>query len=531
MNMPRVHVVSTQRAKPAWAKLPPYALALNLSSNPFPVTPDETHYFFTPELEAIYEELSHFIEMRKGFLLLTGDVGLGKTTLLRRLLSSLDNARYNTALILTSFLDQTELLEVLGRDFGLTLPPGARRIDHLAALNEFLLTESAAGKVNVLFIDDAQALNADALDVVRQLSNLETAQSKLIQVVLCGQPELVDTLNQYSLRQVKSRIALHRQLQPLDPAQALAYIQHRLTKAGSSDGVEITADGLHMLHECTGGFPRRIHHLMDRCLYAAAVSSGPIDRALVARAWEDLGWQASATPAPVASALAQAQPIQKPRPWRLRHTGLAWLLAALCVATVGGVFAKWGPQNPIEISVAGPISIAAPAPVTVPAMIAIPTDWTTSSASFAGLEGLEWPGAATVPELVELLQKSLQPHPWQTVVELGNWTTPCRARPLMALQDAQGATWHLSFIESGWPMTQVELGHTSKTMLNLQQFLATQGWLARTEVDGIMGLRTASALARFQITQGIQSTGQFNPATAYRLSCNLAFSSQPLSKG
>lgn len=516
MSAPSIYLVSSAEAEAPRVDLPPYAATLGLSSNPFPVTPDEINYFFTPENESIYEEVRHFIAMRKGFLLLTGEIGLGKTTLLRRLLASFDRNSYNTALILTSFLDQAELLETIAHDFGLQLPPTARRIDHLAALNQFLLAEAANGKINVLFIDDAQALDARALDVVRQLSNLETAQSKLIQVVLCGQPELLDTLGQHSLRQVKSRIALHRRLQPLSRLQTLDYVLHRLTKAGGVDCVQITPDGLHALHERTAGFPRRIHHLMDRCLYGLLTSGGvTIDRSLVLRAFDDLGWQASA---PDASLLASGS--QPPRSW-LRRQGAA--IGLLFVVGVGAL-AAWmflGEQRLVMVQ-AGTAPRATAGPAIKPVLLAAPNNWATVRSAFPGLDTLTWPNVSSIPALTEQIRAALQSQPWQMVLAQGEWVSACNERPMLTFSDLQGVSWRLSFVESQWPTAPVAMGLYSEPVWHLQQVLVTQGLLDKVDVDGLMGPRTATALARFQREQGIAATGQFSATTAYRLSCQLA---------
>ena len=507
MSAPSVYLVSSASADPVPADLPPYAAALGLRSNPFPVTPDETNYFFTPETESICEELSHFIAMRKGFLLLTGEIGLGKTTLLRRLLASLDEAHYNSALVLTSFLDQSELLETIARDFGLQLPPGARRIDHLAALNQFLMSQAQAGKINVLFIDDAQALDAQALDVVRQLSNLETAQQKLIQVVLCGQPELLDTLWQHSLRQVKSRIALHRQLRPLDRAQTLAYIRHRMAKAGSADCVEISDDGLQSLHELSAGFPRRIHHLMDRCLYATlAADTRRIDRALVLRAWDDMGLHSSN---PAATSLPPSG-----RSWLRGQAVVLWLVLFAVLALLLGTWFASAPQR----------AASAPNP------LAAPSDWTKRSSAFAGLTLPAWPAVSSVPALSAQLNTALQKQGWQALVGPGEWVAPCDERPLLAVRDAQGALWNLSFVESGWPTAALVMGTSSAPVRALQRMLAAQGLLDDAQVDAVMGPRTAFALSQFQREQGLAATGQFTPETAYRLSCSLA-ENPPLAAG
>jgi general secretion pathway protein A len=511
---------------PVWPGVPPFVVALGLISNPFPVTPDETNYFFTPAIEAIYEEMRHFIAMRKGFLMLTGDVGLGKTTLLRRLMASFDKSRYNTALILTSFLNQDELLEMVIRDFGLDVSLGSRRIEHLATLNEFLLAESKQGKINVLFIDDAQALDADALDVIRQLSNLETAQSKLIQVVLCGQPELNDTLSQYGLRQVKSRIALHRQLQPLDVEQTLAYIHHRLRHAGAVNQIEITAAGLQALFGSTGGFPRRIHHLMDRCLYAlVAAGDREIDRNLVRRAAADLGWS---NPEPLKNKTQitqhnerlDASSVTPPVRFNIVWAGLIVLM----VATLG-----WYLGHSKKIAPTLVDADHKPAVAVVPAvpvvLIAAPSNWTAALSSYKDLADLAWPAASTVASAMQQIQNNIGTQTWQVLARQGDWTTICDERPVSAVRDADGSSWQVSFIESQWPIAPVALGLRSEFIGKTQAYLQSQHWLELTDIDSTMGPRTAAALAHFQVTEGLEGTGQFNLATAYRLSCRLENSS------
>ncbi len=532
--------------------LAPYAGALGLISNPFPVTPDETCYFFTPEIEAIYEEFRHFIEMRKGFLLLTGDVGLGKTTLLRRLLAAFDKRHFNTALLLTGFLNKVELLEAIARDFDLSTQSDARRIDHLTVLNEFLLRESAQGKINVLFIDDAQALDADALDVVRQLSNLETARSKLIQIVLCGQPELLETLNQYSLRQVKSRIALHRELRPLDFDRTLAYIRHRLHHAGADGAVQVVQlvpQALQVLHDCTAGVPRRIHHLMDRCLYALLINGGrQIDEDMMRRAVADLGWPAPPARAPTAQSAAagSSSPARKADRWmplavRSRGRHALFTSISLCALALAGYLAwstnEW--HDLIGLYVASAASVKTPVsparantlpagspPVDVPPapsanLIAAPSNWPLTRSAFIGLAELPWPSASNMSELEQKFHEALAPQGWQLVVAAGEWADACPGRPMQQIRVAQG-DWRLSFIEREWPTTPVALGHKSEAVRTLQRFMLAQNWLGPDQVDGVMGPRTVMALARFQVSQGISGTGQFDPITAYRLSCGMS---------
>ena len=520
-------MLPTRTTEPASLEpaLPLYASALGLQDVPFPVTPDETHYFFTPQAEAVYEELRHFIEMRKGFLMLTGDIGLGKTTLIRRLLSSFDPSRFNTALILASFLDQNELLEAIVRDFGLTPGAGARRIDHLNALNTFLLQEAEAGKINVLFIDDAQALDAEALDVVRQLSNLETAQHKLIQVVLCGQPELQESLNRHELRQVKSRIALHRQLRALGPADTSAYVQHRLDCASKNGQTTVQLDdaALQTLHRLSRGVPRYIHHLMDRCLYGlVARDLQQIDQGLVLAAWHDLDdAQAGQAQAPLAAAHPQPQRPPVTGPWRSgmsQALGLGALGLGLALGFAGLLIwrdhtALLEVGNPLQPTEARQTSLAAPA------------GWPALQERHPFLRALHWPQSDTPQALSQALSEQLAhqtpPSLWRTVAWSGPAVKSCPQHPLLTFKTSEGSSTQLAFLESRWPLGPVGLGETQSAVAATQAYLKSRGWLGEREVDGVMGPRTASALARWQTEEGLGHTGQFDPATSYRLACRL----------
>lgn len=527
--------------------LPPYAAGLGLRTHPFPVTPDETGYFCTSGVRAHLAEMRHFIDMRKGFMLLTGDVGLGKSTFLRHLIASLDPSRYNTALVLSSFLDQSELLEVIARDFGLPVSGQGRRIDHLELLNRFLLDEAARGRLNVLFIDDAQALDAAALDVVRQLSNLETSEHKLIQIVLCGQPELLDTLQLHHLRQVRSRIALHLELLPLGPADTHAYIEHRLARAGGQ--MVITAEATERIHALTGGYPRCIHHLVDRCLYALlAQQAEQVTRSIVEVAWADLGGHpASSTgrrfnPAQHVGARAGESPSLAIRKRRL--PGRPVLTAVLATGVAAAVWAGWWvrsdtsaqelqafalsaraptPQPTSEArpgpsagdSQGGPVAVSPPAGPPVPQG---PSDWATL-ATF-------WPDLASEPAraadhagAVQALQSRLPQSGWQPVLLPSVWETPCPVRPVLAYGGRDGHAGFFSYIEVDWPQTPQEWGLRSEHVLTVQRLMVALGRLDTRGTDGVMGVQTARALAGFQRAHGLAGTGQPDGPTAYLMSC------------
>lgn len=183
---------------------------LGLSRNPFPPTPDAGSYFFTSCLEEDFAEIAHCIEARKGFVLLTGEVGLGKSTMVRRLLDTLQGKKCHSALILNTFLQDGALLSAIQMDFG--LPPNDSVEQGLEQLTQLLIARHQAGEISLLVIDDAQNLSVQSLELVRLLCNLETNQEKLLQILLAGQPELEHTLASPELRQLKSRIVKHARL-------------------------------------------------------------------------------------------------------------------------------------------------------------------------------------------------------------------------------------------------------------------------------------------------------------------------------
>lgn len=261
---------------------------LGWTRHPFPPTPDAGRYFYTAHLEQEFAEALHCLLARKGFVLLSGEVGLGKSTFLRHLIEALQGQGASVALVLNTFLQGLDLLNAINRDFGLV--PGADFAESLETLNQFLLECHQAGSTCVLLIDDAQNLSLESLELVRLLTNLETGQHKLLQIVLAGQPELQDSLARPQIRQLASRIVKHLQLGPLSADELGRYVDFRL--GGDAAGVRLTAAGLRELRACSGGNPRRIHLIMDRCLYGVLLrNDGLIDAALVGKATAEAGFR------------------------------------------------------------------------------------------------------------------------------------------------------------------------------------------------------------------------------------------------
>jgi general secretion pathway protein A len=259
-----------------------YCQFYGLRERPFNVTSDPTFFFLSKKHKEALSHLSYGVSQRKGILILTGEVGTGKTTLCRYFLGHLGK-KVKTAFILNPYFSEMELLEAIVKDFGIRGAFGSR-LALIARLNKFLLRESLAGNNIVLIIDEAQNLNSNLLEQVRLLSNLETEKEKLLQVILVGQPELNRRLNLHDLRQLGQRIMVRFHISPLEQSEIKNYINHRLSVAGSDGRIEFTDEAIRAIWEYSTGTPRLINTLCDRALLAGFVAEADtIDIPLVNR--------------------------------------------------------------------------------------------------------------------------------------------------------------------------------------------------------------------------------------------------------
>lgn len=258
-----------------------YEAFFGLRELPFSLTPDPRFLWLSETHEEGLAALYYGITRRKGFILLTGEVGAGKTTLLRAVLERVP-PETETALILnTSGIGSIDLLKLIVTEYGLN-PPATLKADYLIALNKFLLGRMSRGHNTVLVIDEAQNLGAEALEEVRLLSNLETDSEKLLQIVLTGQPELLDKLSDSSLRQLRQRIAIEHHVEALRPDEVHAYLRHRIETAGGKYD-EVFEPGLEpIFYSASLGCPRLISLLADRSLLASySRQAKPVPRSIV----------------------------------------------------------------------------------------------------------------------------------------------------------------------------------------------------------------------------------------------------------
>jgi general secretion pathway protein A len=231
---------------------------------PFNITPDPRFLFFSDKHREAFNHILFGIRERKGFIQVTGEVGAGKTTVCRAILAEL-NSSYRTALILNPALTGTQLLRAILVELG-AKPKKLDRAGYLEALNGLLLEAVTQGKDVVLFLDEAQNLDAELLEQIRLLSNLETDQRKLLQIVLLGQPELREKLDRKDLRQLRQRITVRYHLSPLLREETERYIAHRLRVAGGSGRPAFTPWALRAIHRYSRGVPRLINAICDKAL-------------------------------------------------------------------------------------------------------------------------------------------------------------------------------------------------------------------------------------------------------------------------
>lgn len=287
-----------------------YKKFFGLKENPFNVNPDPRYLYVTPHTEEALSCLTYGIQNRKGFILLTGEVGTGKTTLINKLLEWLQRETISTAFIFNSRLSDDEFFDFMMNDFG--IPCDAKsKSQVLIRLNNWLLERYRAGETAVLIVDEAQNLSESVLEEIRLLTNLETYTEKLLQIVLSGQPELENKLRQPHLRQLRQRITLRSKTYPLTPAETEGYINSRLRIAGG-DGQPIFApEAIEAIHKYSRGIPRMVNVLCEHSLINAfADQRRPVTAQTVAAVAQDFELESAGTMTPVETRPVEGAPME-----------------------------------------------------------------------------------------------------------------------------------------------------------------------------------------------------------------------------
>ncbi|MDY7033919.1 MAG: AAA family ATPase [Thermodesulfobacteriota bacterium] len=262
----------------------------DLKEPPFSITPDPSFLYLSSTHQSVLERILFGITNRMGFILLIGEVGTGKTTICRSILDTLEG-KAETVYVINPSLSGKELISTVLDDLGIDYPPNASKKDLIECLNRFLLLTGEAKPV-VIIIDDAQTMSLETLEDLRLLSNLETDKTKLVQMLLVGQPELIDILNRPEMRQLRQRIAINCRLEFLRQREIEQYISRRLFIAGDKGRIRYTRRGVRLIYQSSGGIPRLINRICDYALVAGYVANDfNIEPTHIRKALKEIGYR------------------------------------------------------------------------------------------------------------------------------------------------------------------------------------------------------------------------------------------------
>jgi general secretion pathway protein A len=420
------------------------------TEKPFSLTPDPKYLFKSQSHASAFELLQYAIRRREGFVVITGDIGTGKTTLCRAILQQLDRKTF-TALILNPFLSEEDLLKLILVDFGVVSRDeikrgrlaGVTKQELIDTLNEFLLSLLPLGAGALLIIDEAQNLPLQVLEQIRILSNLETDKEKLLQIVLVGQRNLKDLLRSPEVRQLDQRISIRYELEPLNREETAAYIAHRLAIAGGGAALSFAPRALDLVHRYTSGIPRLINLLCDRALlggYSART--------------------ARITP-PIVSAAAETLELRMPRRpatvWLRRRAAAFAAGVAVTALVAGGTYGAVMLQDaqasaeqlagpPVEDSTE-PGAAAVPAP---PADVPAPTEpaaMLSSPDAADAMPALKGRPSLLTPDAVDAV-RSPTPAVRMSVI-VGSFRQTAQAERLSGELEAQGYQVRTSRADTG----------------------------------------------------------------------------------
>jgi general secretion pathway protein A len=522
---------------------------LNLETNPFPVVPDFNAIFMTNQVDIILSEVAHMIHRRRGFMVVTGEVGLGKTTIARRLLHDLSAGGIQTALIFNTFMQGADLIAELNKDFGLQVADKGLSAQ-MAALNAFLLDQNSQGQNCAIIIDEAQQLTIESLELIRQVSNLETDTDKLVQILLVGQPELEEKLASHEIRQLKSRISLFRRMTQYNLDEVKQYVAFKMQSAGGESRLKLTDAAYTLLSNLSAGNPRKINMIMDRCLYVAvAYNTRVISRSLLQSMADEtelapaknkniyfrrigygvfigilllvfaqalIGLPSGISPSPVSESSQAQQAIAKPV--KTAPAKEPTIVVASPVESVpSGISPSSSPKSlqpqqnlakPVEgapakeptIVVAPQVAVVPVAPAPVEKGVPEPT------LAFLNAYGLE--------RYSGKFQQAYEGNSFKAIGELITQETGLRLIMLKVAPDGirdrykllSYGKYSLLFWKPQIQTASYRMGYQGEEIANIQKLLAKGGFY-RDRVDGMVGVNSRMAMALFQQSVGLEPTG------------------------
>jgi general secretion pathway protein A len=283
------------------------------SGRPFQLTPDPHYYFESLTHRKALSYLGYGLAQGEGFIVITGEVGAGKSTLVSHLMQTIDKARLTAATVVTSQLDGNDMVQMAAESYGIDTR-GLDKAATLKAIENFLHAEARAGRRCLLVVDEAQNLAVDALEELRMLSNFQLGSSALLQIFLLGQPEFRDLVQQSpSLEQLRQRVIATHHLDAMDADEVEPYIMHRLARAGANGRPQLTEDAIDAIYDETGGVPRKINALMNRTLLMGSMEQlETLDGALVTAVIADMAGKPFEYEAPLSAHGKVALPVPTP---------------------------------------------------------------------------------------------------------------------------------------------------------------------------------------------------------------------------
>ncbi|MBG0775655.1 MAG: AAA family ATPase [Desulfovibrionaceae bacterium] len=500
--------------------------ALGLESNPFPAGACSVHYFHTSATKRILDEFLYALTSRKGFLVLIGEVGLGKTSLLLQLLGALGRENLATAWIFNTVLSKDEILQAVARDFGLDVPPGSNISATIDILHQFFLENHRAGKNCAIIIDEAHNLDLSTLEVLRMLSNLELEGNKLVQILLVGQPELKARLWQPELRQLRSRINIFEELPHLSREETGGYVNFKFKSAGSQH--ELEGKALDMVYTASLGNLRMINLIMEKALYAmVALNERGITLAVVREALKDI------TPCQVEI----AERMQRHR-FRCAMWRTAAALVAVVIVSVAALFAfsRTPPLDLLRPAQRAAPATAKPAAAALPPHAATPPAPAPTDKSTAATDSSPAPTAelaATLDAFLPPLGLEALRGPLVEAAHTGRFGGVTAALPagwmcagLETLPPGRGAAYqamdwnsvtgtgpaYVAFWRPKLVLDDYYPDYKGPEIRTLQGYLKRFG-LYRRSIDGSVGSGTWRAVHAFQVQHGLQATGAPDAAT------------------